>query len=345
RVALARAQLQAARALDPSAPEVLFAEGDYLYHLEEDFAGALAAYERTLAAQAGHPEAQTMIGLAQRRLGRFAQSARTLMQAHDADPGNLGTASVLVETLALMNQTRTLQQLLPRLRARFPDQTDFGAQAALLALSADGDVERAQRTLDDVTPNDGEAYYEAALTLAWAKRDLDAIKAFWRLPPIRQLIRDNTTYQGARQLSLGTAHMLLGDRAEGEQLLEDIAARLRTPQSDESEYSRYARLVSLAQAQVWLGQTEAARDNAQTVISEFPMSRDRIAAMSLHTQANLVLGRAGDRDALLEFVERCLDQPNGLSAQLLKLDPHWDFLLDDPRYVAMLDEALSPQRN
>jgi serine/threonine-protein kinase len=47
---------------------------------------------------------------------------------------------------------------------------------------------------------------------------------------------------------------------------------------------------------------------------------------------------AGEKDRALQLVERSLNTPNGVTVALLKLDPIWDSLRNDPRFQALIDK-------
>lgn len=49
-----------------------------------------------------------------------------------------------------------------------------------------------------------------------------------------------------------------------------------------------------------------------------------------------MLAGIGDVDAALDEIERLLAGPSDLSVHVLRLDPSWDLIRNDPRFQALL---------
>ena len=45
----------------------------------------------------------------------------------------------------------------------------------------------------------------------------------------------------------------------------------------------------------------------------------------------------GEKDQAFQLIEKSLATPNGVTAPMLKLDPVWDPLRDDPRFQALIN--------
>ena len=53
-----------------------------------------------------------------------------------------------------------------------------------------------------------------------------------------------------------------------------------------------------------------------------------------------VLAQKGDRDAAIALIPELLEMPAGITPALLALDPLWDPIRDDPRFVELMKRPL-----
>jgi serine/threonine-protein kinase len=54
-----------------------------------------------------------------------------------------------------------------------------------------------------------------------------------------------------------------------------------------------------------------------------------------------VLALAGDHDAAIALLPKLLEMPAGITPALLTLDPMWDPLRDDPRFIALTKQPIA----
>ena len=54
-----------------------------------------------------------------------------------------------------------------------------------------------------------------------------------------------------------------------------------------------------------------------------------------------ILAQKGDRDAAIAMLPELLGIPSGLTPALLALDPMWDPIRDDPRFIAFTKQAVT----
>ena len=85
-----------------------------------------------------------------------------------------------------------------------------------------------------------------------------------------------------------------------------------------------------------MGQKEEAIRQATLASDLLPVSRDAMDGPKYVENLAQVYGLVGNHDAALDRIEYLLSIPGGVSSGLLKLDPVWNPLRQDPRFQALI---------
>jgi hypothetical protein len=88
----------------------------------------------------------------------------------------------------------------------------------------------------------------------------------------------------------------------------------------------------------------AALERKQEAIAEgkravelLPESRDAFDGPRITAALASIYALTGEADEALRLIDHLLGIPSGLTVPMLKLDPVWDPLRDDPRFQALID--------
>ncbi len=131
--------------LGPGAPELLIAQGNYLYRFERDYAGAFEAQSKAAAAMPGNVTLLTDIGATQRRLGLFDESIASFLLANELDPASPQAAGTAAATMVFNREFDRAQTFLLAARKRHPFDTDVAAIESMLPILAAGDTITARK--------------------------------------------------------------------------------------------------------------------------------------------------------------------------------------------------------
>jgi serine/threonine-protein kinase len=69
-----------------------------------------------------------------------------------------------------------------------------------------------------------------------------------------------------------------------------------------------------------------------------PESEDALDGPQLTASLAQIYAWVGEKDQALRLLDRSLETPNGITVPMLKLDPMWDPLRNDPRFQELIDK-------
>lgn len=334
RKSAARASIdRAAEILGPDGPEVLAAEGNFLYRFETDYKGAYEAQLRALELMPGDSHLAGAMGATERRLGLWDESLASMLLAHELEPTSADAANEAANTMLGLNRFKQLQTFMPLIRERFPNNSDLAAIEVLSLIFGYGDTEAARLLYDTIQPGSGENYATASTLLPLLERDYITAIEIWNLPEVRATT-SGSGWIGWREVMQAVAYRKLGENAKADALLQQVIDYKLddTMQPVTLAYDLSTRSYALVQ----LGKTDLAIATAERAMRLLSYENDKYVGLSPVAGMCYVLAQAGKRDQALALLPRVLDQPGGFTRWELYLSPLWDFMRDDERFNEMI---------
>ena len=342
RRAAAERALNEALRLKPDLAEVMLADAYFEYWVKRDYDGARSRFEKLSAKWPNNADVLTALASITRRQGRWNESKIYFERAVAIDPLRPGRRVKAAEAIfATRDFTGALHQLDASLQywPHAPDNVPFIAKKALI-YQALGRLDEATAVLEGLVPEpDGELVEPIVYQALLRREPNNAIRLLQDL-----LKRDEAEGSVGRtsidlNLYLGNLRRLAGDakgaKINGQAALEELRVEL-AKQPDSADVYSY-----LAQAYCGLGDLAEATKYAALAVKAVPIDKDALSgAYYLDVQAR-VWARLGDRDAAIPAIETLmkLPAPLPLTPALLRLDPDFDKLRDDPRFKALLSNV------
>jgi tetratricopeptide (TPR) repeat protein len=322
--------------LQPELAEAHLAMGHYWGEGRQDDERALQSYERALRGLPNSAELHAALARLYRRQARWDDAIDAYRRALTLDPSMMNVAADLVFTYSRLRRYDEAIALIDRVIVLEPDNHSAKLSKGYMVIRRDGTPDTLAAALAripaDWDPQGMGAF--ARVILARAQRRPEQALAILNAAPSEWLgkgpvLRSRTLLRAQVYEQLGDTVRARADYEAIVRVLEDSAAAYPTD-------PRWHIALGLTYA--GLGQPIAAGRAARRAMDLVPLSKDALQGSLMMAGAAEIFARAGDADVALELLDRLLSMPAGpeASVPLLRLEPMWDPLRDDPRFEQML---------
>ena len=338
----AEAAAEQALALAPESPLSMAAMGYYRYYCRRDYDAALEWLRKAEAIAPSDPDVLAAIGFVLRRQGKFREALAYLERGVARDPRSLDLAQGLGATHKLLREYDPAERYIERAIAIDPDYPLTHRNLAELALQKSGDASRAAEIVEGA----GERIDPARVVLT--SPVLSRVLA----PRLGERLRTASAPERTDQnlalygydsdlnefnIHLGKGFLLreMGETALARVQFDSVIAlsrRLGPSEFDALYYPQGSLYGDLGQAQAAIGLREDAIRNGQKGLASLEPQGDRFAEGDRRADLATIYVLVGEHERALDELEWLLANPSDFSAALVRVDPLWDPLRENPRF-------------
>jgi tetratricopeptide (TPR) repeat protein len=332
--------------LNPNSGEAHLALALHLYWGYFDYDRArseLAIARRTLP---NNPQVYEVSAWIDRRQGRWSDAVRDIERASELDPRSFYLAA---NVAGLYFGSRPLpyektRKALDRMLAIKPNFIDGRIDAGGgLEMHWRGDTRRWHATIDKILADEPASADDPAMKaqrfqLALFERDfITASRAVAELPQEGMDGFSRDFWKGivarAKEDTVAAHAAFTAARAQQEAAVR--AASTRQPDVASA-------LSTMGMIDAGLGRKEEALREGRRAVELAPIAKDSTDGPQVLLHLALIYAWTGERDLAIEQLAIVSKIPNGPTYGMLRLDPVWDSLRDDPRFEKIV-ASLSPK--
>ena len=333
-----------ALSLQPNLGEALLAAGNYYYACLKDYDTALRYFEQARQFLPNNSQIFALLASIARRRGRWDQSESYFNQTEQLDPRNVNLlgqhAQLYIERRRFPEALRKFDRVLDIM----PGDVDTLAAKAAIA-QAEGDLPRASALLASIHPpaDDPQALETQVYQAILERRPAQII------PRLKELLAKPDPalgyVSGELRFYLGWAQEVAGDHTAAQESWRQARSEQEPFLKEQPE--NFALVGNLALTSMGLGDKAAAFKLTEQAMALIPSGKDAVAGPIPIEILARVSARMGEPDRAVAALEKLLSIPyDGALAQnvpltpaLLRLDPMFDPLRNDPRFQKL---AASP---
>jgi TolB-like protein/Tfp pilus assembly protein PilF len=333
----ARHAADRAIALQPNLGEALHAKGYFHYACLKDYDTAELYFEKARQILPNSSRIPESLAYLERRRGRWDKSETYFNEAERLDPRNIALLGQHGLTYTSMRRFPEATQKFDRIRSITPDETNAVMLTGAVA-QAQGDLARAADILRSLDPKAADnQLIETQVYQAILERRPAQI-----IPRLKEILAkpDPTLgfLNGELRFWLGWAQQLAGDHAAARESWLQARTELESFINDQPQ--NYSLLSDLALTNMGLGDKAGALAFCERAIASIPIEKDSIDGPAPLEVLARVASVMGEHDRAITTLEKLrsipYEGPLGagmpLTRALLRLDPMFDSLRNDPRF-------------
>src|SRR5438876_3289296 len=336
----ARQAAETALTLQPNLGEAVLAKGYYHYSCLKDYDTAVGYFEQARQLLPNSSRIPESLAYLERRRGQWDRSESYFNEAERLDPRNVSIlnqhALSYMELRRFPEAVRKFDQVLDIT----PNDLDTLVLKAAIA-QAEGDLPRASAILAPLHPASDES---GALEIQAYQAILERRPA-QIIPRLKEILAKPDPalgfYNGELRFWLGWAQEVAGDQAAAQESWRQARSELEPFLKKQSE--NVGLIADLTLINMGLGDKAAALALSQQAMAANPIEKDAVDGPIPIEILARVAARVGEPDRAITALQKLLSIPyNGalaaapLTPALLRLDPMFDPLRNDPRFQKLV---------
>jgi TolB-like protein/Tfp pilus assembly protein PilF len=340
----ARQAAETALTLQPNLGEAVLAKGYYHYSCLKDYDTAVRYFEQAHQLLPNSSRIPESLALVARRRGQWDRSDSYFNEAERLDPRNVSLLTQNALTSVSLRRFPEAVRKLDQVLDITPDDVDTLVQKAAIA-QAEGDLPRAAAILAPLHPSaDDASALETQVYQAILERRPAQI-----IPRLKEILAKPDPalgyINGELRFWLGWAQDVAGDHAAAQESWRQARSELEPFLKEQPE--NYSLIDDLALTNMGLGDKAAAFKLIDRAMAVVPTEKDALDGPNPVETLARVAARMGEPDRAITALQKLLSIPYEaplasnvpLTPALLRLDPMFDPLRNDPRFQKLAESA------